>query len=81
MIKMVIPGRDPGGGGGPRIVVFWHIIYCTLINISEQLMSQRHQIVLSGVSSIETLIESVVNDGRCHVNRQPFVNNPCIVSS
>ena len=32
------------GGEGPKFGVFLHVIYCTLINTSEQLMSQRHRI-------------------------------------
>ena len=42
--------------GGPRVVVFLlHKIYDTLIDTSEQLMSQRHQNVPPGVSSSELL--------------------------
>ena len=41
--------------GGPRVVIFLHMIYYTLIDTSEQLMSQRHRIVPSGVSSTDAL--------------------------
>ena len=41
--------------GGPRVVVFLHTIYDTLIDTSDQLMSQRHRIVPPGVSSSDTI--------------------------
>ena len=41
--------------GGPIVVVSLHMIYDTLIDTSEQLMSQRYQIVPPDVSSSDTL--------------------------
>ena len=50
MIKMVTPR-----GGGPKVVVFLHMIYCTLIDTSEQLVSQRHRILKPGITSSDAL--------------------------
>ena len=43
----------------PRVAVFLHRIYYTLIDTNEQLMSQRHRIVPPGISSSVALPATV----------------------